>query len=41
MHWGQGYATEAARGWLRHAFEVMGLAEMVAFTVPENLPRSG
>jgi ribosomal-protein-alanine N-acetyltransferase len=36
-HWGQGYATEAARGWLRHAFEAMGLAEVIAFTVPENL----
>ena len=38
-HWGQGYATEAARGWLAHGFGAMGLDEIVAFTVPAN-PRS-
>ena len=37
VHWGQGYATEAARGWLEHGFGVMGLEEIVAFTVPANL----
>lgn len=35
-HWGQGYATEAARGALRIAFEVLELAEVVSFTVPTN-----
>ena len=35
-HWGQGYATEAARAWLAHGFGTLGLAEIVAFTVPAN-----
>jgi RimJ/RimL family protein N-acetyltransferase len=35
-HWGQGYATEAARGWLGHAFGTLGLHEVVAFTDPGN-----
>jgi len=35
-HWNQGYATEGARECLRHAFEDLGLAEVVAFTVPGN-----
>ena len=35
-HWGQGYATEAARAVLRFGFEDMGLREIVAFTVPHN-----
>jgi len=34
--WGQGYATEAARRALRDGFETLGLAEIVAFTVPDN-----
>ena len=34
--WGQGYATEAARGWLGHGFGAMGLGEIVAFAVPAN-----
>jgi RimJ/RimL family protein N-acetyltransferase len=37
VHWGQGYATEAARGWLGHGFGVMGLKEIIAYTVPANL----
>jgi RimJ/RimL family protein N-acetyltransferase len=37
-HWGQGYATEAARAWLAHGFDTLGLDEIVAFTVPDNLP---
>lgn len=37
-HWGQGYATEAARAWLDHGFGPMRLDEIVAFTVPGNLP---
>jgi RimJ/RimL family protein N-acetyltransferase len=36
-HWGKGFATEAARAVVRVAFEVIGLAEIVSFTVPENL----
>ena len=36
--WGQGLATEGARAILRYAFEERGIAEVVAFTVPVNLP---
>jgi len=36
--WGQGYASEAAREWLRFGFETIGLDEIVAFTIPENIP---
>jgi RimJ/RimL family protein N-acetyltransferase len=35
-HWGQGFATEAARGALRIGFEVVSLPEIVSFTVPAN-----
>lgn len=35
-HWGQGYATEAARGLLRHGFETLGLARIVAVVDPDN-----
>jgi ribosomal-protein-alanine N-acetyltransferase len=35
-HWGQGYATEAARASARHAFDVVGADELVSFTVPAN-----
>jgi RimJ/RimL family protein N-acetyltransferase len=35
-HWGQGYATEAARAWLAHGFGVMGLGEIIAFTAVAN-----
>jgi RimJ/RimL family protein N-acetyltransferase len=35
-HWGHGYVTEAARAALRFGFEVVGLAEIVSFTVPQN-----
>jgi RimJ/RimL family protein N-acetyltransferase len=34
--WRQGYATEAARGALRVGFEVLGLLEIVSFTVVSN-----
>jgi ribosomal-protein-alanine N-acetyltransferase len=34
--WGQGLATEAARAVLRDAFEVLGLARVVAATDPPN-----
>jgi RimJ/RimL family protein N-acetyltransferase len=35
-HWGKGYATEAARAALIHAFGPLGLEEVVSFTVPGN-----
>jgi len=35
-HWGQGYASEAARAALRFGFEEVGLDEIVSFTVPQN-----
>jgi RimJ/RimL family protein N-acetyltransferase len=36
-HWGNGYATEAARASARHGFEVVGLEQLVSFTTPQNL----
>ena len=36
-HWGQGYATEAARAALRFGFTEADLAEIVSFTVPQNV----
>lgn len=36
-HWGRGYATEAAREAVRFGFEVLGLDEIVSFTVPANV----
>ena len=36
-HWGQGYATEAAREALRFGFTEVGLDEIVSFTVPQNI----
>jgi len=36
-HWGQGYATEAARAALAFGFGTLGLDEIVSFTVPANL----
>ncbi len=35
-HWGKGYATEAARGWIGHGFEVLGLEEVIAFAASGN-----
>ncbi len=35
--WGRGYAPEAARRCLLQAFDDLGLDEVVAMTVPENL----
>lgn len=35
--WGHGYATEAARGVLRHAFDVLELTEVVSFTAATNV----
>ena len=34
--WGQGFATEGAKAVVRHAFENVGLDEIVSFTVPAN-----
>lgn len=34
--WGQGYATEAARACLAFGFDILGLDEIVAITVPAN-----
>jgi RimJ/RimL family protein N-acetyltransferase len=36
-HWGRGLATEGARAVVRHAFEGIGLEEIVSFTVPANV----
>lgn len=36
-YWSRGYASEGARAALRFGFDVAGLAEIVAFTVPANL----
>jgi RimJ/RimL family protein N-acetyltransferase len=35
-HWGHGYATEAALASVEHAFGVVGLEQLVAFTTPQN-----
>ena len=34
--WGRGYATEAARACVRHAFEQLGIARIVADVDPAN-----
>jgi RimJ/RimL family protein N-acetyltransferase len=36
QHWGHGYAVEAARAAAAFGFEVVGLEEIVSFTVPAN-----
>jgi RimJ/RimL family protein N-acetyltransferase len=36
QHWGQGFATEAARGVLWVGFELLDLSEIVAFTAVGN-----
>jgi RimJ/RimL family protein N-acetyltransferase len=35
-YWGQGLATEGAREIARHAFGILGLKDLVSFTVPGN-----
>lgn len=37
-HWGRGYATEAARGIVRHAFDELGLTRLISLVDPDNLP---
>ena len=36
-HWGHGYATEAARAWLAHGFDVVGLDRIISTTDRDNL----
>ena len=36
-HWGEGYATEAAKAVLHHAFTVLKLDEIFSFTVVANV----
>ncbi|GAA0784817.1 N-acetyltransferase [Roseibium denhamense] len=36
--WGMGYASEAAREWIRFGFETIGLKEIVSFTTVTNTP---
>jgi RimJ/RimL family protein N-acetyltransferase len=35
-HWGNGYATEAARGAIKHGFSVARLEEIYCIIYPEN-----
>lgn len=37
-HWNKGFATEAAKAVVQHAFDVLQLKEIVSFTVPDNVP---
>jgi RimJ/RimL family protein N-acetyltransferase len=37
QHWGHGYATEAARGWLRYGFTVLGLPRVISMTDHDNV----
>ena len=36
-YWGRGFATEAASAAIAHAFDVVGLDEVVAFTARDNV----
>jgi RimJ/RimL family protein N-acetyltransferase len=40
-YWGQGFATEAAAGWVRMAFEHLGIERLTAFTDPSNIASAG
>lgn len=35
-HWGQGYATEAAKGCLEYGFKTLNLKKIVSFAVKDN-----
>jgi RimJ/RimL family protein N-acetyltransferase len=37
VHWGQGYATEAATSWLDHGFGTLNLPRVISMTDPPNL----
>jgi ribosomal-protein-alanine N-acetyltransferase len=36
--WGKGYATEAARGCMEHAFRALGADKVISLIRPENVP---
>lgn len=36
-HWGQGYATEAAKGCLEYGFQTLNLKKIVSFAVKDNV----
>jgi RimJ/RimL family protein N-acetyltransferase len=36
-YWGRGYATEAARAWVDHGFDELGLERIIAVSHPENV----
>lgn len=36
-HWGHGYATEAATGWLDYGFDVLGLPRIISVTDEPNV----
>lgn len=36
-HWGQGYATEAARAALNHGIATLGIKRIVSLIRPENV----
>lgn len=36
-HWGNGYATEAAKAVIHHAFTVLNIKKIVAFTTSKNI----
>lgn len=37
QHWGNGYATEAATGWLDYGFSELGLSEIISTTDHDNV----
>ncbi len=37
-HWGHGYATEAARSCMDHAFQRLNVEKVISLILPENLP---
>ena len=37
-HWGQGYATEAARACMEYAFRQLAAEKVVSLIAPENVP---
>ena len=38
LHWGHGYATEAARASMEYAFRELGAEQVVSLIRPENVP---
>jgi ribosomal-protein-alanine N-acetyltransferase len=37
QHWGQGYASEAARAWTAYAFDTLALPEIISMTDHDNV----